>query len=75
MYDYFQVGEEVIFQCLPDIRLIVEEVNEMNGNVRCKYYDDNLRKYIRLTLPPGSLVAGAKKQLVQKTAPRKLAKL
>ena len=55
MYDFLKVGEEVTFQCLHDIKLIVEEVNELKGNVRCKYYDENLRKFIKLTLPAESL--------------------
>ena len=71
MYDFFKIGEEVSFQSLPDMRLIVEEINEVNGNVRCKYYDDNLRKYIRLTLPAEALVTGKKKQLTQKILSRK----
>ncbi|HTI08311.1 MAG TPA: hypothetical protein VL832_07130 [Puia sp.] len=56
MYDYLKPGEEVTFQSLLDLRLIVEEVNERRGNVRCKYYDENLGKFIKLTLPAESLV-------------------
>lgn len=56
MYDFLKVGEEVTFHGLLDLKLIVEEVNEARGNVRCKYYDDNLRRYIKLTLPADSLV-------------------
>jgi hypothetical protein len=56
MYDFFQVGQEVIFQSLSDIRLIVEGINETNGGVRCKYFDENLNRYIKLTLPPESLI-------------------
>jgi len=56
MYDFLKVGEEVTFQCLHDIKLIVEEINEFKGNVRCKYYDENLKKFIKLTLPADSLV-------------------
>jgi len=56
MYDFLQVGAEVTFQCLHDIRLIVEEVNEFRGSVRCKYYDENLQRFIRLTLPADSLI-------------------
>jgi hypothetical protein len=56
MYEFLKVGEEVTFQCLHDIRLIVEEINEFKGNVRCKYYDDNLKRYIKLTLPAESLI-------------------
>jgi hypothetical protein len=55
MYDFLKVGAEVTFQCLHDIKLIVEEFNEFKGNVRCKYYDENLDKYIKLTLPAESL--------------------
>ena len=56
MYDFLKVGEEVTFQCLHDIKLIVEEVNEFKGSVRCKYYDENLNKFIKLTLSAESLV-------------------
>ena len=56
MYDFLKVGEEVTFQCLHDIKLIVEEVNEFKGSVRCKYYDENLKKFIKLTLPAESLI-------------------
>lgn len=55
MYDFLKVGEEVTFHGLLDLILIVEEVNEARGNVRCKYYDDNLRRYIKLTLPADTL--------------------
>jgi len=56
MYHYLKSGAEVTFQCLHDIKLIVEEFNEYKGNVRCKYYDDHLKRFIRLTLPADSLV-------------------
>jgi len=56
MYDFLKIGEEVTFQSLLDIRLIVEEINEYKGNVRCKYYDENLKRFIKLTLPAESLV-------------------
>ena len=56
MYHFLQVGEEVTFQRLSDIRLIVEEINETSGDTRCKYFDDILRRYIRLTLPAESLI-------------------
>jgi hypothetical protein len=56
MYEFLKVGDEVTFQSLRDIKLIVEEVNEFKGNVRCKYYDENLKRYIKLTLPAESLV-------------------
>ena len=55
MYDFLEVGAEVTFQCLHDIKLIVEEFNEFKGNVRCKYYDENLKRFIKLTLPAESL--------------------
>jgi hypothetical protein len=55
MYEYLKPGEEVTFQGLRDIKLIVVEVNETRANVRCKYFDDNLKKYIKLTLPADSL--------------------
>jgi hypothetical protein len=56
MYNLLKVGEEVTFPGLLDIRLIVEEVYENRGNVRCKYYDDHLKRYIKLTLPTDALV-------------------
>jgi hypothetical protein len=56
MYDLLEVGEEVSFPGLLDIRLIVEDAHEIQGNIRCKYFDDHLRKYIRLTLPANQLV-------------------
>ena len=65
MYNLLEVGEEVSFPGLTDIRLIVEEVREIRGNVRCKYYDDHLRRYIKLTLPIDALIRCPK-------APKKL---
>lgn len=56
MFNFFRIGEEVVFQSLSDILLIVEGVNEINGGIRCKYFDENLNRYIKLTLPPESLV-------------------
>jgi uncharacterized protein YodC (DUF2158 family) len=56
MYQFFRVGEEVHFKCLPDIKLIIEDINETSGSIRCKYYDDKLQKYIRLRLSADSLV-------------------
>ncbi len=56
MYSHLKVGEEVSFPGLIDIRLIIEEVHENRGNVRCKYYDEHLKRYIRLTLPCNALV-------------------
>jgi len=55
MYDFLKAGDEVTFHGLLDIKLIVEEVDEARGSVRCKYYDDNLRRYIKLTLPADAL--------------------
>ncbi|GGA99233.1 hypothetical protein GCM10011511_23180 [Puia dinghuensis] len=56
MYDLLEVGEEVTFPGLLDIKLIVEEVHENRGIVRCKYYDDHLNRFIKLTLPADALV-------------------
>ena len=68
MYEYLKPGEEVTFQSLLDLRLIVEEVNERRGNVRCKYYDENLGKFIKLTLPAESLVPRRNASLKKKAA-------
>ena len=57
MFNLLKVGEEVTFPGLTDIKLIVEEVFENRGTVRCKYYDDHLKKFIKLTLPADALVA------------------
>ena len=65
MCDFLKVGEEVTFRGLMDIKLIVEGVNEVRGNVRCKYYDDHLKRYIKLTLPAESLMPS---EIVQKKA-------
>ena len=54
MYDDLKVGEEVSFPGLLDIKLVVEEVQEYK--VRCRYYDDHLRKYIRLTVSADALI-------------------
>lgn len=56
MFGILKVGEEVTFPGLIDIRLIVEEVFENRGTVRCKYYDDHLQRFIKLTLPADALV-------------------
>jgi hypothetical protein len=56
MYAMLKVGEAVTFPGLMDIKLIVEEVYENKGHVRCKYYDDLLKKFIKLTLPADSLM-------------------
>jgi hypothetical protein len=56
MHYLLKVGEEVTFPGLIDIKLIVEEINENRSTVRCKYYDEYLEKYIRLTLPSDALV-------------------
>ena len=61
MYGILKVGEAVTFPGLIDIKLIVEEVYENKGYVRCKYYDDLLKKFIKLTLPADSLVPIPKK--------------
>ena len=60
MYEFLKVGEVVTFPGLMDIKLIVEEVIENRGTVRCKYYDDHLKKYIKLTLPADALVPSRK---------------
>jgi len=65
------VGEEVTFPGLLDIRLIVEEVHENRGNVRCKYYDDHLKRYIKLTLPTDALIPSQKVRSKLKTFVRK----
>ena len=54
MYDDLKVGEEVSFPGLLDLRLLVEEVQD--SKVRCKYYDEHLKKYVRLTVPADALV-------------------
>ena len=56
MYDLLKVGEEVSFPGLLDIKLIVEEIYENQGSVRCRYYDEHLNRFIKLTLPADSLV-------------------
>jgi hypothetical protein len=56
MADYLKAGDEVSFPGLLDLKLIVAEVHELRGNVRCKYYDDHLKKYIELTLPADVLI-------------------
>jgi len=56
MYDFLKVGDEVTFPGLLDIKLIIEEVRENRGNVRCKYYDDHLKRFIKLTLPADALI-------------------
>jgi len=60
MYEFLIVGEEVNFPGLMDIKLIVEEVYENKGTVRVKYYDDQLKRYIKLTLPADALVPSRK---------------
>ena len=56
MYGILKVGEAVTFPGLLDIKLIVDEIYENRGCARCKYYDDHLRKFIKLTLPIDALV-------------------
>lgn len=65
MYSDLKVDQEVTFPGLLDIKLIVEEVYENRGSVRCKYYDDHLRRFIRLTLPADSLLPAHKPQPVK----------
>ena len=57
MYENLKVGEEVSFPGLLDLRLIVEEVYD--SKVRCKYYDEHLKKYVRLTVPADVLIRSA----------------
>jgi hypothetical protein len=71
MYNLLKVGEEVTFPGLLDIRLIVEEVHENRGYVRCKYYDDHLKRYIKLTLPTDALIPSQKVQPKLKILVRK----
>ena len=54
MFHHLKAGEEVSFPGLLDIKLIVEEAND--SRVRCKYFDDHLRKYIRVTFPADALI-------------------
>ena len=54
MCEHLKAGEEVSFPGLLDIKLIVEGVR--GGKVHCKYYDDHLGKYIKLTFPIDTLV-------------------
>ena len=56
MYEFLKVGDEVIFPGLLDIKLIVDEVYESRGAIRCKYYDDQLKKFIKVMLPAGAVV-------------------
>jgi len=65
MYAHLKVGEEVNFPGLLDIKLIVEEVYENKGSVRCKYYDDHLKRFIKLTLPADSLMPMRKPQALK----------
>ena len=62
MYDFLKVGDEVTFPGLLDIKLIIEEVRENRGNVRCKYFDDHLKRFIKLTLPADALIPLQKAQ-------------
>ena len=54
MREHLKAGEEVSFPGLLDIKLIVESVQ--GRMVHCKYFDDFLRKYIRVTFPIDNLV-------------------
>lgn len=56
MHDLLKTGDEVSFPGISDFRLTVTEVHEWKGDVRCKYYDDHLMKYIELTLPADALI-------------------
>jgi hypothetical protein len=56
MYDFLKAGDEVIFPGLLDIKLIVDEVYESRGAIRCKYYDDQLKKFIKIMLPADAVV-------------------
>jgi len=67
MYDFLKAGEEVTFPGLLDITLIVVEVNENRGNALCKYFDENLNRYIKLTLSVDSLVPNRTPSKNQKT--------
>ena len=60
MFDHLKIGEEVSFPGLLDIKLVVEEVFENRGSVRCKYYDEHLKKFIKLTLPADALIPSRK---------------
>ena len=60
MYEYLKAGEEVAFPGLTDIKLIIEEVYESRGMARCKYYDEHLKRFIKLTLPADALVPSRK---------------
>jgi uncharacterized protein YodC (DUF2158 family) len=62
MYDFLKVGDEVTFPGLLDIKLIIDEVRENRGSVRCKYYDDHLKRFIKLTLPADALILCPKAQ-------------
>jgi len=60
MYEFLKVGQEVSFPGLIDIKLIVDEVYENGGAVRCKYYDDHLKRFIKLMLPADALIPSRK---------------
>jgi hypothetical protein len=72
MCDIFKVGEEVTFRALVDLPLIVEGVDELRGNVRCKYFDDHLLRFIKLTLPAESLTYRANAMLSTGNPPKKI---
>jgi hypothetical protein len=69
MYGFLKVGEEVTFPGLLDIKLIIEEVYENKGSARCKYYDEHLKRFIKLTLPADSLVPVRKAPVPKLKAP------
>ena len=64
MYEFLKVGDEVIFPGLLDIKLIVDEVYESRGAIRCKYYDDQLKKFIKVMLPAGAVVRTRKRAAI-----------
>lgn len=66
MYELFHTGQEVSFPGLPDIRLIIISVDDHKGNLRCKYYDDHLQKYITLTLSADALSPVRKPSIVRR---------
>lgn len=66
MFDFLKAGEEVTFPGLLDIKLIIVEYIELKGIAKCKYYDDNLKRFIKLTLPANSLVPRRKHVNVKK---------
>jgi hypothetical protein len=64
MYEFLKAGDEVIFPGLLDIKLIVDEVYESKGAIRCKYYDDQLKKFITVMLPANAVVRTRKRTVI-----------